>query len=287
MLQIILVIINAIRVFLAETTEGFIGRSLSPVAANLVSEIIDISDYSKAANALQITHGEYRNLWNVVDKLEAEIKPIGFTLVITFFLVQIVGMASQDNSTLEHYIKEFIKLIIAVTIINKTWDIVIALVRAGDSIWYKAFKLEIDETTVTPVEPAGTAIGRIVAALIPYVIKKLSVIAVYVAVYMRALEIAWRTALFPIGVANMFDGGVNSPGVKYIKTYAGAIISGAVMVILIRLSPYFLGACYNIGATGLDSGDSGAKGMLALAAGELGIIGAVFGAGNKVKELFS
>lgn len=259
--------------------------------------ILDTSEFSNPINGLYLilnktgisTDSIYLTLWESVQKLITKtIMPIGVALVTTYFIMTLIDMASRDNTTLEHYIKEFIKLIVAVTIVTKSWSIILYLLKVSEFVLNDIGKIISSfPLKVTVDEILNHHTGGYVAlwftSLLPWLVKKISVLALYVCVFLRALDVSWRAALFPIGAANLFEGGISSPGVRYIKAFFGALLAGAMMMVILAVSPSLLMSAYNI-AGGASNAPTG---MLAIAGAELAIVGAAFGASGKVKEVFS
>lgn len=267
-----------------------------PARENLKA-IIDTSEFNGPIGGLFLVLNEsgtgrgtiYVSLWQSVQELTTKtIMPIGVALVTTFFIMSLIDMASKDNTTLEHYIKEFIKLVIAVTVVTKSWPIILYLLKISEMILLDIRKItnnygklpEVDEIIK---QHQGGYVALWFSSIVPWLVKKLSVIAMYVCVFMRLLDVAWRASLFSIGAANLFDGGMNSPGVKYIKSFFGALLSGAMIMLVLVISPPLLLSAYNMaGGPG-----SAPAGMIAIAGAEIAIVGAAFGASGKVKEVFS
>lgn len=73
-------------------------------------------------------------LWNTVNEVFEKLQPVGIALCTTFFIISLIAMASKDNATLEHYIREVIKFIVAVTIITNLGKILNYTMRLGDSV---------------------------------------------------------------------------------------------------------------------------------------------------------
>lgn len=280
---------------------AFLDDGFEGLARENIVEILDTSAFTKPLDALflivtsdgQASAGTYSALWSTVSTtVNSIIMPIGISLTVTYFIMSLIDMASKDNTTLEHYIKEFVKLIIAITVVKNSWPIMLYLLKISEMIL-----LDLKTTDEISLEDARNQIEDILksnsgsgwlsswfTSLIPKIVKQIAVIAMYVCVFMRALDIAWRAAMFPIGAANLFDNGINSSGVKYIKSFFGALLSGAMIMLIMSISPSIATAAYDIG---VGNDHSYVTGMFAIAGAELAIVGAAFGASNKVREAFS
>lgn len=297
MQTIILNIILKLQVLLgpASWLDGF----FEGPATDSLHAIFDTSEFKGPISGLYLlldqtgsgTGNIYQSLWGTVQTLATQtIMPVGVALVTTYFIMALIDMASKDNTTLEHYIKEFIKLIIAVTIVTKSWPIILYLLKISEllikDIGTRIGDFPLDATVDEILADNSNFAGYVAlwfTSLLPWVIKKISVVALYVCVFMRVLDVTWRAAMFPIGASNLFEGGVNSPGVKYIKSFFGALLSGAAIMLILAISPPLLNSAYEMagGATNVGAG------ILAISGAELAIVGASFGASSKVKEVFS
>ncbi len=266
-----------------------------PPCVSFMESILETSDFEKSLDALSLSTQGTEVLASALRTMGGTILPIGTALVITYFIMSVVDMASKDNTTLEHYIREFIKLIVAITVVNKSWDIMKYLIKISDSIQDAIGRdlfdnVDVGMTAEQIIPEDGNMLGLLLALVLPWLVKKLATIALYLLVYMRLFDIGWRAALFPIGAANIFEGGLSSPGVKYIKAFFGACAAGAVIILIVGLTPAILKQSFIIGAGGNDTGTiktNCVKGAIAMAGAMLGMIGAAFGANAKVKEIFS
>lgn len=301
MQTILLNIVLKLQVLLLGPASWLDGFFEGPASDNLHA-IFDTSEFNSPIGGLYLLldqDGEgtgtiYQSLWGTVKDLTIDtIMPVGIALVTTYFIMSLIDMASKDNTTLEHYIKEFIKLIIAVTIVTKSWPIILYLLKISEFLLrdigaeLEAFKLDKLDGIVDKILADNSSYGGYVAlwftSLLPWLVKKISVLALYVCVFMRVLDVTWRAALFPIGAANLFEGGISSPGVKYIKSFFGALLAGAMIMLILAISPPLLISAYEMAGGEKNAG----VGMLAIAGAELAIVGAIFGASSKVKEVFS
>lgn len=74
-----------------------------------------------------------QNLWKYVQAVYDKLSGVGIALCTTFFVISIIGMASKENTTLEHYIKELVKLMIAIAILSNLILIINSLMAIGDT----------------------------------------------------------------------------------------------------------------------------------------------------------
>lgn len=102
--------------------------------------LYDTSYIEDVANSLQLRKGAsfvdnaslLSSFWDIVGKAHDVVQPIGIALCTTFFIISIISMASKDNVTLEHYIRELVKFMIAVAIITNLVTILNLIMKASD-----------------------------------------------------------------------------------------------------------------------------------------------------------
>ena len=97
------------------------------------------------------------------------------------------------------------------------------------------------------------------------------------------IELAWRIIFAPIGIANNFEGGANSAGIRYLKSIAGLALAGAAVFVVCA-------AGFAISATMLSS-ENAANGdnttLLGAMAALLATAGAAIGISGKIKDVFN
>ena len=89
-------------------------------------------------------------LWSTVGKVFGVLSPVGIALCTTFFIISLIAMASKDNATLEHYIREVIKFMVAVTIITNLTTILNYLMRISDAATSAVSGIVTDDTKTDP-----------------------------------------------------------------------------------------------------------------------------------------
>lgn len=310
-----------------------------PLYANIFTELI--SDFNRAVMSKPVSGilksafnidivGDLASLLSASNKLYDSgfgkamtlinnvINPIGIALIITFFLISVIGQVTRDMLTLEVFIKDLVSLVIVFTLASQAVPLARTIVRVGDSVTqatikglggravpsenipgdaihssvdnyyefsddYKAdseYDAEIDEAA-SDVAGHWGIVAPACAAII-WLIAKLSQIGMYVAVISRGIELIWRTIFMPIGIANSFEG-PGSPGIRFIKNYIAVALSGAMVIIII-----IVGQSLSLGilANGLKT-QNRVMAMILAGAGLMATAGAAMSSTAKVKELFS
>ena len=227
--------------------------------------------------------------WGTVNEIMGYVRPLGMALIVTFFIIHMLDLATKDQMTLDGIVKTLIQLIVVVAIMGNLDTIINSMLSIGDSLIYKVNGVQWD-TTPMEYDKTGDAImdglreemgdsgwfAGLLEAIALWMIHQISIIAITFAALSRAIEIGWRSAFAPLGCANSFEGGMNSNGIKYLKALFAAILSGAAIYTVAVIG-------FSLVSQIMVSSDINARlwtGMAAL----LATAGATIGIGNKVKE---
>lgn len=130
---------------------------------NMAFDICDTTFVDEVKNIilLKSSYANEFNLFKVIDNLLSVIIPIGVSLAVIFFLVSILSDATKDNSTLEHYIKEMIKLVVVITAISLCGDIAGACLKFANYTYEQVEEVTEDNISNPYVDSAVTAMGLI------------------------------------------------------------------------------------------------------------------------------
>ena len=270
-----------------------------PAEENL-QECYSDDEMRKLTNLLDLGDSEhYGSAWGVINTVFSFMRPIGFALITTFFLIHLFDLASKDQMTFDMLVKLGVQLIIVVAIAANLDIIVNKLVDIGQGIFsslnrntfiagfnneeiktmvkgWKDLWIQGDESAVSPV-------GAIIKTFLLRFCVLIGEIACAFAAISRMLDVGWRIAFAPIGVANSFEGGANSGGVRYLKGLFAAIIAGAVMWVIFQIG-------FSISASFLaQSGDSqnGFFNFFMSAGAIFATAGASFSASQRAKEIIT
>lgn len=206
------------------------------------------------------------------------------SLLILYFYIELSSQASADLLTFEKLVVNFMKLIVAVSILvclkpilvnivglfakvfyllddkakNGGWtghsdssityfgkDTFISLPQGekikklndgkssnygdGDKAYWKHVYTEIDKYFYEDVGFIEKA-GAMIMAFMVQVLQLISKITVFLFLISNAVTLVARLIFSPIAIANLFDGGARSSGVRYIKKLAASMLTFAVIV---------------------------------------------------------
>lgn len=254
-----------------------------------MEDCLGLNGFDAVQKFMYLSEG-YSDYWAIIDKIYAFMKAIGFALIITFFLKSLLQEATKDNLTIEQLIKSMIGLIFSVTVISNIPAIANAFMSISDTI--AAFILA-DQTTAdlssmkngkmqtlisqaTEDWAASTGVFKGTAmALIFMILHQIAIIGLDFAIITRALDLGWKVVIAPIACADMFDG-MNSPGIRHLKSLFGSALVVALIAILTSVGSYLI--------CGFMTADGDGKLWMAMAT-QLALAGAAIGANNKAKEI--
>lgn len=268
--------------FLLTAAASFVDAS---IGQNQLNDIANIVSMSSATGGR-----DYSAFWSVVNTALDYIRPFGLALVTTYFLMFLFDAVAKDQITVDGLIKVFIQLIIVVALIGNFDTIVNAILSASETIFNNIRNAFTDgsSTTLTGedivntwAEGGGdTPVTILFQSMLLWFMHQISIIAIYIAIFSRLMELGWRIAFGPIGVANNFDGGANSAGIRYLKSIAGVALSG-VAIFIVTACGFAVSAAMISEATLENSQTTlfGALGAL------LATAGAAIGIGNKIRDV--
>lgn len=282
--------------FLGILEDSFSSWVLS-MAAGLIDHSIGIDQINDVATVVTLGghHGgrNYDAFWSVVNTFLDIVKPFGLALMTTYFLMFLFDAAAKDNITVDGLIKVFIQLIIVVALIGNFDSIINAILSASETLLSNA----IDSMT----DPSGTStltgedivnawndndgdicVTILFQSLLFWVIHQIAIVAIYFAVFQRMMDLGWRIIFGPIGIANNFEGGANSAGIRYLKGIAASALGGVAI---------FAVACagFSVSAAMLSevTAESSQTTLLGAQAAFLATAGACIGINTKIRDVVS
>ena len=190
----------------------------------------------------------------IASKIYGVLLPLGYTLVLFYFLLELLEKTTHEQFNLEVFIKMFIKLMFAEVFMDYGPELIGGFLSIGNWFLVTIKGISLDNFTnpigVDELDRLKTAVNKMgiisqIAALGPaliiWILSKICMVVMKVQCWTIKLELALRVALSPIALADMFSEISRSAGIKYIKKILGtALQAGAVCAI------YKIGAAYSI-----------------------------------------
>ena len=182
----------------------------------------------------------YTIYWEIINKALDVMRPFGLAMISAWFLIYMFDLATKDQITIDGLIKVLIQLVLAVAVIGNLDLIVNSFLRISETM-LNAFvynqstnSVAMTGKDIADIWKAGgkTSLEAAMEAGFLNIAGLIAKVALYFAAISRLLDIGWRIVLAPVGCSNMFDGGMNSPGVRYLKGIFAAIISAVVLYVI-------------------------------------------------------
>lgn len=260
-------------------------------AANIIDKCFGEDQMDSVSKLLFLGGDTYSggSYWDMVNGLLNIVKPFGYAFITTFFIIYMLDIASKDQLSVDSIIKTMIQLVVVVGVSGNIDKVINALLTIGESILNKFDKGSLygassdgatfsGEIAVQQAKDNGEGCFSFsLMAGCCWFIHQIAIMAVDAAAISRAIEVGWRCAFAPIGIANSFEGGASSAGVRYLKALAASILAGAALWAICAIG-------FALSAGFLVSTESMAK-LLVAQAGILATAGAAIGASAKIKDI--
>lgn len=168
---------------------------------------------------------------------------VALGLVVMYFLFSITDKVAQGQMTIEIFIPELIKLIVAAYLIDKGFELFKTFIRFGDSIMQVNLSKTPESSNSELINAVyqdckGSlirSIGYMCQFCIPYALSMVATIITLLVSYGRTLEIFVRLAVSPLALADCFGQGLNSGGFRYLKKFLAVCLQGLVIVGMIYI----------------------------------------------------
>lgn len=271
---------------------------LSAVFSKVQTESLTVDALIKLAIQVVIAAAVIGNIREIINGL------LSFGESILNAMPDIGGATAQE--TVDPKIKEYLKAVADYTPANDTWNTVtvydvyqyagrsvsedkVALYK--DAVALKAFNEDKFIKMMMKANSTGATIrdewrenagdsagfGALIESAIAWIFHQIAIIGIDFAAFSRGIELGWRIAFAPVFASNTFEGGLNSPGIRYLKTLLGVAISGAAIWAVAKIGFSLAGDIIASNAS---------ANMWASIACMLATAGAAIGIGNKVSSLF-
>ena len=287
-------------------TEAFLKIFSAPVKMMLEpvfgeSQLESIVKFLKLAGGKQSGDFQTEQFFKMINTVFDLLKPIGFALITTFFIIHMIDVISKDALTLDAFIKSLIALIIVISLAANSGEIMSAIFNIGEVSITTIFDgitsgkqggngvTSENISDAAEMLTANYGLGALVMAILLWLFHQIVVIGIDVAAFSRIIDIGWRAACMPIGIANSFEGGTNSSGMRYMKSFFAAVFSGALMLIICAVGFSLATSLLSTQLSFFDNITN--KGfwtlLVEVIAVQLATMGAAISAPAKAKELFS
>ena len=265
---------------------GFVRDLFLNMAAGLIDQSLGADELVDIYKLTAMNNVAYKLFWSVINIAYSVVEPFGYAMITVYFLMYLFDAATKEQITVDSLIKVIIQLVLVIALIKNIDTIVNTFLGFSDYIITSIKDVAKTESSgMTGIEiveewRSGSKSGDndftgtiFFQAILVWVIHWIAIAAIAFAIIQRALELGWRLVLSPIGLANCFDGGMNSRGIQYLKTLVVVILSSAAIFITATIG-------MSLSASILQSSSI----MLAVMA-QLGTAGACVGVSGKIRDL--
>ena len=207
---------------------------------------------------VSFTGNNYTDIWNFcVSAANNVIEPIAVMIVLTFFLLGMLEKASSEQLTLEHVLRDVIKFCLGLYLVTNSVEIVVGCIELGNGILNSIGELNLGAATQGHIfseqilEKNGFFAGILLAlvAIIFMFINMIILVIMKCVCIIRILEIAIRTSMSPLALADTFAGPLlNSHAINFIRSFAALAIQGAFIMIIAETVPLLWKGALDAGA---------------------------------------
>lgn len=191
------------------------------------------------------------DLWSLVQTLYNAVATTGTLLLLLYWLMDILEKVQMESFTLEHFVRASIKLIVGVLLVTNGLDILIGIFGFASGIFANLGNVTASDAGANNsilnaiwdeavyhkqhmIKGVFALIGRMAQLIVPAFVMMLIRIVIYVVVYSRIIELFVLSVFAPIGMANIYTGGMNSSGFRYLKRILAVALTGCVMFVVLR-----------------------------------------------------
>lgn len=173
-------------------------------------------------------------------------KPIASVLICIYFIIELMEKITNDNFNTDQFIKLLIKLVFSIVVVDNASAIAENIAEFGTAFISAISNADLaaEEFTVQEVNGAGIIdlIAMIVVMVIPFFVSLIIRLAAWFMIFSYIIEIQVRSALAPLGFADLISAGSNSNGFKYLKKLIALALQGGIMLIIMTCSAQLIGS---------------------------------------------
>jgi len=164
-------------------------------------------------------------------------------LIMIYFLIDVLGRSTSMNITIDYLMKSFLKILIAVILLNSGMEICKGIIAIANSVTSSVSGVLVTadnphfdwEDMWAAIEQYGTfaLIGTYLQQAFPWLLIMLQKLILYVFCWTRALEIIVRTLVAGPAMADIFSDSGKSGCVRYLKKYTATCLTGVLYIVIV------------------------------------------------------
>lgn len=224
------------------TLEGLIKIIFQTDLFTTITDTLSINLFSSS--------GKFGSVLSLIRSLYDIIFPVAVMMLFIYFMISLIERCSNDTFTWEQLWKVFAMLVATKILIEHGFDLLERLFEIGLAITdsFAAIRgagseFALGEEQIADIvkdlnENMGWVMKFIrnillwIALLIPALISFIMRIAVSVICYSRIAEIYVRAVFTPIALSDVFHGGLQSSGWRYLKSFMAICLQGATIIVI-------------------------------------------------------
>lgn len=228
----------------------------------ILDQAYNIAEIAKVSFDSNGTWGSgLSSIWSGVTRISNNvIEPIGVLLVVVIFLLGLVEKVSTEQFTLESLLKDIIKFCMGLYLVTNAVEIVVGCINIGNGLvtavenggflTRPALSTYRDEIlTGNMIKELGNFFVSIllgVVFILFMVVEMIILVVMKCVCTIRVLEIAIRTAMAPIALADTFAGNLlNSHAINFIRSFGALCVQGVFITIISYVLPMFWGGIFS------------------------------------------
>lgn len=219
----------------------FVGTFDNPLE-KMIAIIYGEDSFAQAVNILLMSpETTLGGAWSTIkDIYQTVVLPIGYTLLILHFLLELMDKTTHDNFNVEHFLRMFIKLLIGNYLMTNGLSILESLMSFGTA-------LVKDVSNISSLVTSGSAeletlrgkyldknilqqFGFLLELMIPFIVAIVVKVSIWMQCYSRLIEILVRAMLAPIAMADVYSEGIRGGGFRYLRKYIAVLLQGAIII---------------------------------------------------------
>lgn len=186
-------------------------------------------------------------IFSRIELLHKVVVPIAYALIILYFAMKILEMATEGRLSLIIFFRTTIWMILALMLINNSLSLANKLIEFSNTLFLALQDGFVDGTGAN-VELLQewlnklcvkcqfmTLVGYTLELGVMQLAKSAGDLVMWFFVWYRVVEMGVRGAFLPIGIANTFDDFKRSLGFLYIKKFVAACLQGCVLLCCLML----------------------------------------------------
>ena len=168
--------------------------------------------------------------------------PIAYALIILYFAMKVLEMATEDRLSLAIFLRTTIWLILSLMLVNNSLSLATKFIEFSNALFSALQDGFVDGTganvrilqewldKLSEKRQLSVLVGYTIELGIMQLAKGAGDLVMWFFVWHRVIEMGIRGAFLPIGIANMFDDLRRSIGFLYMKKFMAACLRGCVLL---------------------------------------------------------